>query len=90
MGLTQADAPFLYRKSASGPMHISSVYVLDGQSFFSGKSFFREAFSGTHTSSTPHKKIVRKPNSSIRMSMSTSRKQEKVRVKKVQYWRLLS
>ncbi len=32
--LTQADASFLYMESASGPMHISSVYVLDGELSF--------------------------------------------------------
>ncbi|MEO2180872.1 MAG: hypothetical protein ABGY43_01030 [bacterium] len=31
MRLTQADASFNYMESASGPMHISSVYVLDGE-----------------------------------------------------------
>jgi len=30
MRLTQMDASFLYGESVSGPMHISSVYVLDG------------------------------------------------------------
>ena len=29
--LTQADASFIYTESASGPMHISSVYILDGE-----------------------------------------------------------
>lgn len=29
--LTDSDASFLYLESASGPMHISSVYVLDGE-----------------------------------------------------------
>jgi WS/DGAT/MGAT family acyltransferase len=31
MRLTEADASFIYMESASGPMHISSVYVLDGE-----------------------------------------------------------
>ena len=31
MRLTQADASFLYTESASGPMHISSVYILEGE-----------------------------------------------------------
>lgn len=31
MRLTQTDASFLYMESASGPMHISSVYVLEGE-----------------------------------------------------------
>ncbi len=31
MRLTQSDASFLYTESASGPMHISSVYVLEGE-----------------------------------------------------------
>lgn len=31
MRLTQTDASFVYMESASGPMHISSVYVLDGE-----------------------------------------------------------
>ena len=35
MRLTQADASFVYMESASGPMHISSVYVLDGELPFS-------------------------------------------------------
>lgn len=34
MRLTQADASFIYMESASGPMHISSVYVLDGELSF--------------------------------------------------------
>ncbi len=34
MRLTQADASFLYTESASGPMHISSVYVLEGELAF--------------------------------------------------------
>ena len=31
MRLTEADASFIYMESASGPMHISSVYVLEGE-----------------------------------------------------------
>lgn len=31
MRLTQSDASFLYGESVSGPMHISSVYVLEGE-----------------------------------------------------------
>ena len=31
MRLTQMDASFLYAESASGPMHISSIYVLEGE-----------------------------------------------------------
>lgn len=31
MRLTQADASFVYMETASGPMHISSIYVLDGE-----------------------------------------------------------
>ena len=31
MRLTQADASFLYGESVSGPMHISSVYILEGE-----------------------------------------------------------
>jgi WS/DGAT/MGAT family acyltransferase len=31
MRLTEADAMFIYGESASGPMHISSIYVLDGE-----------------------------------------------------------
>jgi diacylglycerol O-acyltransferase len=31
MRLTQSDASFIYMESASGPMHISSIYVLDGE-----------------------------------------------------------
>lgn len=31
MRLTAADASFIYGESASSPMHISSVYVLDGE-----------------------------------------------------------
>jgi len=34
MRLTQADASFIYGESASGPMHISSVYVLEGELAF--------------------------------------------------------
>lgn len=34
MRLTQTDASFIYMESASGPMHISSVYVLEGQLSF--------------------------------------------------------
>ena len=32
--LTAADAAFLYAESASGPMHISSIYVLEGELAF--------------------------------------------------------
>ncbi|HSG91409.1 MAG TPA: wax ester/triacylglycerol synthase family O-acyltransferase [Pseudomonadales bacterium] len=32
--LTAADASFLYTESASGPMHISSIYVLEGELAF--------------------------------------------------------
>ncbi len=31
MRLTQSDASFIYMETASGPMHISSVYVLEGE-----------------------------------------------------------
>ena len=31
MRLSQMDASFLYAESASGPMHISSIYVLEGE-----------------------------------------------------------
>lgn len=31
MRLTETDASFIYMESASGPMHISSVYVLEGE-----------------------------------------------------------
>ena len=34
MRLTTADASFLYTESASGPMHISSVYILEGELAF--------------------------------------------------------
>ncbi len=34
MRLTQSDASFIYLETASGPMHISSVYVLDGELAF--------------------------------------------------------
>src|SRR4029450_13384973 len=34
MRLTQSDASFLYTESASRPMHISSVYVLEGELAF--------------------------------------------------------
>ena len=34
MRLTQTDASFIYMESASGPMHISSIYVLDGEASF--------------------------------------------------------
>lgn len=34
MRLTQTDASFIYMESASGPMHISSVYVIDGEISF--------------------------------------------------------
>jgi len=34
MRLSQTDASFVYMESASGPMHISSVYVLDGELSF--------------------------------------------------------
>jgi WS/DGAT/MGAT family acyltransferase len=37
--LTAADAAFLYTESASGPMHISSIYVLEGELDF--KDVFR-------------------------------------------------
>ena len=31
MRLTETDASFIYMESASGPMHISSIYVLNGE-----------------------------------------------------------
>lgn len=31
MRLSETDASFIYMESASGPMHISSIYVLDGE-----------------------------------------------------------
>ncbi|MFT7129813.1 MAG: diacylglycerol O-acyltransferase [Gammaproteobacteria bacterium] len=31
MRLTETDASFIYMESVSGPMHISSIYVLDGE-----------------------------------------------------------
>ena len=31
MRLTETDASFVYMETASGPMHISSVYVLDDE-----------------------------------------------------------
>ena len=31
MRLTETDASFVYMESASGPMHISSIYVLDAE-----------------------------------------------------------
>ena len=34
MRLTQADASFIYMEAANSPMHISSVYVLDGELSF--------------------------------------------------------
>lgn len=34
MRLTQTDASFIYMESASGPMHIAGVYVLDGELAF--------------------------------------------------------
>jgi len=34
MRLTQTDASFIYMETASGPMHISSLYVLDGEAPF--------------------------------------------------------
>lgn len=40
MRLSQTDASFIYMESASGPMHISSVYVLDGEVPF-GDIFYR-------------------------------------------------
>ncbi|XOV89153.1 MAG: wax ester/triacylglycerol synthase domain-containing protein [Pseudomonadota bacterium] len=40
MRLTSTDASFIYMESASGPMHISSVYVLDGEVAFE-KIMFR-------------------------------------------------
>ena len=34
MRLTETDASFIYNESASGPMHISSVYILEGEASF--------------------------------------------------------
>ena len=34
MRLTETDASFVYMETASSPMHISSVYVLDGELSF--------------------------------------------------------
>lgn len=59
MRLTQADASFIYMESASGPMHISSVYVLDGELSF--ESFLTRFEKRIHLVPSYRRKLMQIP-----------------------------
>lgn len=59
MRLTQADASFIYQESASGPMHIASVYVLDGVAPF--EKIFTRFEKRMHLIPIYRKKLVQVP-----------------------------
>ena len=59
MRLTQADASFLYTESASGPMHISSVYVLEGELAF--EKVFEHFASRLHLIPSYRRKLAQVP-----------------------------
>jgi diacylglycerol O-acyltransferase / wax synthase len=59
MRLTQADASFLYTESASGPMHISSVYVLEGELPF--EKVFQHFVSRLHLVPSYRRKLAQVP-----------------------------
>jgi diacylglycerol O-acyltransferase / wax synthase len=59
MRLTEADASFIYMESASGPMHISSVYVLDGVVPFD--TIFRRFEKRIHLIPAYRRKLVQIP-----------------------------
>ena len=59
MRLTQSDASFLYTESASGPMHISSVYVLEGELAF--EKVFEHFASRLHLIPSYRRKLAQVP-----------------------------
>ncbi len=59
MRLTQSDASFLYTESASGPMHISSVYVLEGELAF--EKVFQHFASRIHLIPSYRRKLAQVP-----------------------------
>lgn len=59
MRLTSSDASFLYMESASGPMHISSVFVLDGELSFD--AVFRQINARLHLLPAYRRKLVQVP-----------------------------
>ncbi len=59
MRLTQSDASFLYTESASGPMHISSVYVLEGELAF--EEVFQHFASRLHLIPSYRRKLAQVP-----------------------------
>ena len=59
MRLTQADASFLYTESVSGPMHIASVYVLEGELAF--EKVFKHFESRLHLIPSYRRKLAQVP-----------------------------
>ncbi len=59
MRLTQADASFLYTESVSGPMHISSVYILEGELSF--EKVFEHFESRLHLIPSYRRKLAQVP-----------------------------
>ena len=59
MRLTQSDASFLYTESVSGPMHISSVYVLEGELAF--EKVFEHFASRLHLIPSYRRKLAQVP-----------------------------
>lgn len=59
MRLTPPDASFLYMESASGPMHISSIFVLDGELSFD--AVFQQINARLHLLPAYRRKLVQVP-----------------------------
>jgi diacylglycerol O-acyltransferase / wax synthase len=59
MRLSQTDASFIYAESASGPMHISSIYVLDGELPF--KKVFQRFEARVHLVPVYRRKLAQIP-----------------------------
>jgi diacylglycerol O-acyltransferase / wax synthase len=59
MRLSATDAAFLYSETASGPMHISSVYVLEGELGF--EDFYEHFAARIHLLPTYRQKIAMVP-----------------------------
>ena len=59
MRLSETDASFIYMESASGPMHISSIYVLDGELPF--KDLLRRLETRIHLVPAYRRKLAQVP-----------------------------
>lgn len=59
MRLTETDASFVYMESASGPMHISSIYVLEGEVAF--EDIFKHYESRIHLVPAYRRKLAQIP-----------------------------